>query len=193
MNTVSVPRIDAKKLFGNPVWYMEVPQRPHDLATRYHNKYAKEALAEAMETWHQHRQGFPEHFKRDARQKFNHFPRSEKYKRAKQRRYHSTVDLIKTGRTQRRMTSQWKLRMSGSASGGNLGVTLILTFPFKGGSGRFRKEGTHQSVTIENMIKELQRFDDDDPVLLAKFFGEAYWRRVEAHRSNRKRIRIPTK
>lgn len=184
---------DGQKLFPNFIWVIEVPERPGDLARRYHNKYAKEALGEAVEKWHQHKQGFGEHFKQGNRQKFNHAPRTEKYKRYKLRRYRSIVDLIKTGRTQRRMLSQWKLRLGGSATGGNLNVTLVLTFPFKGGTGSFRKEGTHQQVTIENMIKELQRFDEDDPVLLAQFFGEFYWKKVESHRSTRKRIRIPTR
>lgn len=184
---------DGEKLFPNFVWVIEVPQRSADLARRHHNKYAKEALGEAVEKWHQHKQGFPEHFTRAAREKFNHFPRTARYKRYKQRRYHSTIDLVKTGRTKRRMLSQWKLRLGGSATGGNLNVTLVLSFPFKGGTGSFRKEGTTQSVTIEKMITELQRFDEDDPELLAKFFGEAYWKRVEQHRASRKRIRIPTR
>lgn len=185
---------DAEKVLPNWIWVIEVPERAHDLATRYHNKYAKEAIRETMEKWHGHgSKGFQKHYRRDARERYNHFPRTEKYKRYKARRFKSTLDHVKTGRSKRRMTTQYKFRAGGSASGGNLSATLILTFPFKGGTGRFRKEGTHQQFTIEKMILELQRFDEEDPKNLAQWFKEAYMKKVEQHRSKRKRIRIPTR
>lgn len=187
----------------NFIWTIEVPERPADLAKRYHNQYAKEALREAIATWHESKQGFPKHFKRDARERYQHFPRDPKYKKFKARKYKSTVDLIKTGRTQRRMLSQYQMRAVGSAEGKNLNATLILTFPFKGGTGRFRndikrsKERQQQAVQnqqwIMRMKTELQRFDQDDPVLLAKWFGEFYMDKVNAHRAGRKRIRKVTR
>src|SRR5687768_16788977 len=100
-------------LLPKMIWVIDVPERPADLAKRWHNKYAKEALRETIEKWHGHQQGFAKHFRRDARYRYNHAPRSEKYKRYKQRRYHSTVDLIKTGRTKRRMLSTYKVTVGG--------------------------------------------------------------------------------
>lgn len=198
----NLPQLDWSKLLPNFVWVIEVPERAADLARRYHNQYAKEALRETIEQWHDSPKGFPKHFKRDARQRYRHFKRDEKYKRMKARKYHSTVDLIKTGRTQRRMESQYKLRLGGSATGGNLSVNLILSFPFKGGSGRFRTnlDRGHRQMQaeqnwkwIEQMKIELQRFDDEDPKILARWFKANYMKRVEQHRAARKRKRIPTR
>lgn len=183
----------ADKLFPSFVWVIDVPQRPSDLARRYHNKYAKEAIREAIEKWHQHESGFKKHYRRDARQRYRHFPRSPKYLKYKAKRWKSSVDHILTGRSKRRMTSQWKTTVGGSAEGKNLNATLILTFPFKGGSGRFRKPNHRSAQLIQKLVIELQRFDEEDPVLLAKWFGEFYMEKVEKHRANRKRIRMPTR
>lgn len=172
------------------IWIIDVPTRPDDLAKRWHNKFAKDALRETLERWHQSPQGFKKNWQRDAKQTKNHFPRSEKYKRFKARKYHSTIDLIKTGATKHHMQHGGKVTIRGTADGKNLAATLTLTFPFRGGTGRFRKKFTHQQVTIQKMIIELQRMDDKDPPLLARWFLEAYMKKVRDFRSNRKRIRV---
>jgi hypothetical protein len=43
------------------------------------------------------------------------------------------------------------------------------------------------------MIIELQRFDEEDPKLLAAWFKELYMKKVDEHRARRKRVRIPTR
>lgn len=194
---------DAERYLPNFIWVIEVPERPSDLAKRWHNKYAKEALREAVEKWHGDKQGFAKHFRRDARERYQHFPRAEKYKQFKARKYKSTVDLIKTGRTKTRMLSQWKMQAGGSAEGGNLSATLILTFPFKGGTGRFRndiqrsanrqRQAELNQRWILRMRTELQRFDEQDPLLLADWFKQFYMKKVDAHRAGRKRLRKPTR
>ncbi|MBW3543449.1 MAG: hypothetical protein KY476_24620 [Planctomycetes bacterium] len=179
----------VKEVLPKSVYWIEVPMRADDLAKRYHNQYAKEAIRETLEKWHGSEKGFKKHFRRDARERYDHFPRSEKYKRFKARRYHSTVDLIKTGQTKRYMQMVYKITAGGTAVGKTLRATLILRFPFKGGTGRFRKV-SQQQVSIEKMRIELERFDDEDPKILAQWFLAAYMRRVRNHRANRKRVRI---
>lgn len=172
------------------IWVIDVPTRPDDLAKRWHNKFAKDALRETLERWHKSPQGFRKHFRRDARQRYDHFPRQEKYKRYKARKYHSTVDLVKTGMTKHHMQQEGKVTIRGTAEGRDLAASLILRFPFRGGTGRFRKKLTRQQVSIQRMIIELQRFDAEDPPLLARWFLAAYMRKVKDFRSARKRIRI---
>lgn len=206
----------AKDLLPKTIWIIDVPERPADLAKRYHNKYAKDALRDTLAWWHKHADGFRDHFERDNREKFRHFPRTEKYKRAKARgvlvegkRYYSTVDLVKTGRTKEKMLKEAKITASGTAEGKTLTGNIILRFPFRGGTGRFRRlhrvpqnlnqlirqnkvrdEIMHQAVTIQKMRIELERFDEGDPRLLAERFLREYMQRVEAHRGGRKKIKI---
>lgn len=169
------------------LWVIETPSRPEDLAKRHHNRLSKEALKNTIERFH--RELFPDRFRQDARQKFDHFPRSPKYQKYKLRRYRSTIDLVKTGRTQRWMTRAYKLRIGGTAERGNLKATLTMNFPFKGGSGRFKKV-TRQSQVIQKMILELQRFANHEPEILARWFKEEYMKLVDNFRSTRKRKRI---
>lgn len=204
-----------KDVLPKTIWVIDVPERPADLAKRYHNKYAKESLRETVDKWHGHHEGFRKHFRRDARERYNHFPRSEKYKRAKARgvkvdgrKYYSTTDLIKTGRTREQMLGKNKITVGGTAEGKNLRATLTLRFPFKGGTGRFRSLAVpknlaqmikqnkittaviHQALTIQKMRIELERFDEEDPRLLAQWFLELYMDKVRNHRGGRKRVRI---
>ena len=169
------------------IWVIETPTRPEDIAKRHHNRIAKQAVRNTMERFH--REKVPDRFKQDARRRFKHFERSPKYKKFKLRRHQSTIDLVKTRRTKNWMTRAYKLRVGGSAGGGNLKATLILTFPFKGGSGRFKRR-TRQSDKIGQMILEIQRFAADEPAILAEWFKEEYMKLVENFRSTRKRTRI---
>jgi hypothetical protein len=205
-----------KGVLPKTIWVIDVPVRPDDLAKRWHNKYAKAALRDTLEWWHKHPDGFKDHFERGNREKFQHFPRTEKYKRAKAKgvkvdgkRYFSTVDLVKTSRTKEHMRKNKKITVGGTAVGDTLRGTLILRFPFKGGTGRLRQlhrvpknlielikqdklreKVLHQALTIQKMRIELERFDEDDPRLLAEHFLRAYMQKVEAHRAGRKRTRI---
>lgn len=183
------------------IWVIEVPKRPEDIAKRWHNKYAKDALRETAEKWHGHEKGFKKHWRRDARQRYNHFPRTEHYKWIKAKYYHSTVDLIKTGDTREHMTLNYKVTVGGTALGENLRATLILRFPFRGGTGRFRrslqsyfarpdKRAWAAVQTIQKMRIELERMDEEDPKLLAQWFLQAYMRKVREHRAGRKRTVI---
>lgn len=194
---------DGEKLFPNFVWVIESPTRPADLARRHHDRICKEALRESVTKYHDVKEGFEKHWRRDARQRYNHKPRDPKYQKWKARRFKSTVDLKKTGRTQTRMLSQWQIKAGGNATDKTLSVTLVVSFPFKGGTGSFNRKKPRSAMRqrqaeqnwkwIEQMKIELQRFDEQDPVNLAKWFGEFYWQKVNAFRSGRKRVRIPTR
>jgi len=176
---------------------LDVPDRPEDMAIRWHNRYFKEALFDAVVRWHgasRHEsgsKGFPARFTREAKTRFHHFERSEKYKRMKARRYHSTLDLVKSGDSREEMLNRVKVQIGGTAEGKTITVTLTMRFAFKGGSGRFRKEGTRQQVTVERMLVELTTCDQQDAELIAKWTLEGYMDRLNRHRSSRKRIRLP--
>jgi hypothetical protein len=170
---------------------LDIPTRAEDLAKRYHNKYAKEALFDAVVRWQGHDKGFKARFTREAKTRFHHFERQEKYKRFKARKYHSTMDLVKTGKSRERMLNQAKIQIGGSAEGGNITVTVTMQFDFKGGTGNFRKQGTQQEQNILKMKAELEDCDQQDAEMIAKWTIEGYMKRLNAHRSTRKRIRLP--
>lgn len=188
-------------LFANPngpllppmVFVLDIPTRPADIAKRHHNKIVKDAIRETAE-WH-HERFVPEHFKATNRQRYNHAPRGEAYKRYKLRKYHSRTDLVKTGRTKDWMTRAYRLRIAGNAEAGTIKARLILTFPFKGGTGSFRTARTKQAAaaqkSIQQMIKEMETFARDEPKQLAGKFFEKYMGGVENFRAGRQRIRIP--
>jgi hypothetical protein len=110
--------------------------------------------------------------------------------KAKIKRYHSGIDMVKTGRTKRWMTSAYRLSVGGTAVANTLTAVLKLTFPFKGGSGRFRKWRGKPAIKIRRLILEMQRFAPDEPELLAGWFLEEYMRQVEEFRRGRQRKRV---
>lgn len=164
---------------------------PQDIPERQHNVFAKQALRETLERYHRDRNAFPRKFKRGNRQLYGFQPRQEAYVKYKQKRWRQGgMDMVKRGRTRAWMNMAYKLRLGGTAVAKTLSATLVTTFPFKGGSGRFRKPQSRQAITIERMIQELQRFADDEPRLMAMWFYEAYMRQATEYRRTRKRIRI---
>lgn len=170
------------------IFVVDLPTRPADISKRHHNRIVKDA-ARAMTERH-HRENIPKHFQRSARRRYGYAPRDPKYVRSKQKRFGTGgLDLVKRGRTRSWMKSAYKLRLGGNAEAGTLKSTLILTFPFKGGSGRLRKVGTRGGIVIQQMIREMERFADDEPKQLAEWFHEEYMRGVEKFRGGRKRTR----
>lgn len=172
---------------------IEIPTRPDDIAKRYHNKIVREAMKSTAER--HHKEHIPEHFKATNRQKYNHKPRNEKYKAYKIKKYHSRTDLVKTGRTKDWMIRAYKLRIGGNAEAGTTNAKLILTFPFKGGTGRFKDPQTKKAATaqrtIQQMIGEMETIPDSERKKLADWFLQEYMDGVNAYRAGRKRIRKP--
>lgn len=171
----------------------DIPTRPEDIAQRHHNRFAKEAMRRVLITHHEKR--IPVHFTKVAHQKYGYQSRTLKYMKAKARKYHSTTDLIKTGNTRRQMTSAGgrKITIGGAAEGGKKALegTLTLRFPFPGGTGRFRKEDTHQQVTIQQMNKEIKAITPEERHEIAKQLMKEYWSQVNQFRGKRRRRRKP--
>lgn len=163
---------------------------PEDISDRRHNVIAKEAMREVMQKYHDDKRAFPRKFTRAGRKLYGYKPRNVKYERYKQQKYGTgSIDMVKRGRTRQWMTSAYRLTVGGTAAARTLNATLKTTFPFKGGSGSFRKSKARGALTIQQMIMELQRFADDEPRLMAQWFHEAYMRQVDQFRANRKRVR----
>lgn len=182
---------DPEGILPKFVWVIDMPEWDEDVNKRNYNKFAKEALAETLEKYHEQKEGLEKHFKRDARQRYRHFPRSPKYKKWKQK-HGSLIDLVKTGASKERMLSYRKISVGGSAANGDLHGKLTVYFKesLRGGSGSFRNPDHPSAVTIQKMIIELQRFDSTDPGRFGKWFAEAFMKRVAEFRSQRKRRRI---
>lgn len=183
---------DPEGLLPRFTWIIDMPEWDPDVSKRNYNKFAKQALRQTLEKYHENKEGFEKHFRRDARQRYRHFPRSPGYKKWKQR-HGSLIDLIKTGASQERMLSQRQITIGGSGANSDLRGRLRVWFKasMKGGqSGRFRNPDHPSAVTIQKMIIELQRFDESDPGRLAKWFAEAFMKLVGDWRKNRKRRRI---
>lgn len=175
------------------IFVIDIPTRPEDIAKRHHNKIVRTAMQRTVEK--HYRTQFPDHFKTTNRLRYNHAPRTEKYKRYKSRRFGSRADLVLTGRSKDWMTRAHKIRIGGNAEAGTTNATIIVNFPFKGGTGRF-KDPTHFKAaaaqkSIKNMIRELETFADDEKPKIAQWFLEFYMQECEKFRGGRKRKRIP--
>lgn len=175
------------------IFVIEIPTRPEDIAKRHHNKIVREAMQKTAEK--HHAKHTPEHFKATNRQKYNHKPRSAKYMKYKLKRFRHRTDLVLTGRTKDWMTRAYKIRVGGNAEAGTTKATLILTFPFKGGTARFKDPTSFRAAqaqkTIMQMKGEIETFADDEKTKLTEWFGEFYMKEVEKYRGGRKRIRKP--
>lgn len=191
--------------------WMDIPKRPEFIAqSRVWNKIVKDAVREAL-VYH-HNTHIPRHFKRDARQRYEHKPRSEKYKAWKKRRFGSLLDLVLTGRTRDKLTKPQgydKIVVGGAAEGGkkSLEGKLIYQFGFvqdiknyyaskkaqtNTRDPRARKAGQRQQnpnrVTLRDMRAELQRITQDEADDLRTVFLKAVEVGITNIRAGRKRV-----
>jgi|SRR6185437_12493342 len=168
------------------VYAMEVPERLVR-SDRLHNRLMKDTMREtAQDHW---RRRIPGHFQRPAHGKYHYAERSKKYRFYKQRKFGSSIDLVRTGRTRHVMRSQKRIVLGGSATGRGVVARLILRFPFPGGTLRFR-DHSRQRVTLEQMMKEIRTITDDEGREIATFVKEVYVRKVETDTSARQRIKV---
>lgn len=130
-------------------------------AGRLHNSILKKVVEDVLVThW---RKRIPGHFQRPAHGKYGYADRSPRYRRQKQRKYGSSIDLVRTGRTRQQMTTQRSITVGGQATAGTIRGRLVLRFPFPGGSLRFKPGvGNRQRVSIEQMAKELRAITPDE-------------------------------
>lgn len=165
---------------------LEVPERLVH-SDRVHNRLMKVTMREAAEDhW---RRRVPGHFTRPAHNKYGYAERSKKYRFYKQRKYGSSIDLVRTGRTRHVMTTQKQIRLGGSATGRGVIARVILRFPFPGGTQRFKGQ-SRQRVTIEQMMREIRAITAAEGAEIATFVHGSYVRHVETDTSARQRIKI---
>jgi len=171
---------------------ISMPTRAEDMVLRDHNRIAKAALKYVLVT--HHGRNLPRHFKRDARSRYGYAPRNQKYIRWKQKRYgQGGMDLVKTGDSRREiLKSPPKIRMSGAAEGGkkDLSGTLLLRFAFRGGTGRFKSQGTRQEKQIKQFFGEVQKILPAEGAELASDLGKEYMRLVAAMPKKQRKRKI---
>lgn len=196
--------------------WIEIPKKPEQIKQpRIWNKMVKDALREAL-MFH-HNKHMPRHFKREARARYNHKPRSEKYKSWKKRRFGSLIDLVMTGGTKEKITranGYDRITIGGAAEGGkkSLSGKLVYTFGFTDKlkefyasqksnrtrdrraqravtrGGRFASVAGGHRVTLRDMRAELERMTPDESEAVRDVFENGLWSRVEAYKAGRKRV-----
>jgi hypothetical protein len=172
--TIDVPKL-GEMLLGN--------------ASRAHNRIARQATREVLlDHW---RKRIPLHFKRSAHSRYHYAERSPRYRFQKQKRYGSSIDLVRTGRTRDLMSSvnDAGIRISGTAAGGTLAARLTLRFPFKGGSRRYRGF-SRQQVTIEQMAREIETFTPDEVSQMVGEVRDRYINLVKTTTSPRQQVKL---
>lgn len=178
------------------IWVLEIPTRPEDLVKRKHNEFAKNAMRGVIRNhWDK---TIPGHFERAAARKYKHKKRDRKYIISKLRRHGSAIDLVKTGRTMRAMTTISKITVGGTAQKETLTGKLTLRFPFKGGTGSLRRRAPGTSTVkqlsaVANLIqmrREIEAWTPGERKAAAELFLKLYMKQVNNYRGQRKRIRI---
>lgn len=192
--------------------FIDVPKKPSDIAqARVWNGFVKDAIRETLA--HHHNKHMPRHFKRDARQRYQHKERNAKYKSWKKRKYGSLLDLVLTGRTRDKLTKPNgfdRITIGGAAIGGKKPVEgkLVYTFGFNQDlidfykSQKGKKSRDHRNamrlggmrvtlvnpnrVTLRDMRAELQTITEDEAADLRDVFRKGIWDRVNNYRAGRK-------
>lgn len=183
-----------------------------DNAGRTHNRIANTAIRETLLTHATTR--IPLHFTRPAHNRYGYAERSPHYRAFKQKKFHTSLDLVLSGRSKARMTSERKISVGGSATGGDLKGDLKLRFAWgltgegnqttvqaahgrrargqsKGPplSARGRKDGKPR-VTIAQMKKEMAAITADERSAMAHEVRERYLEGVKTTAGPRQRVKI---
>lgn len=171
-------------------YILDVPTWPEELQARFHNKFVRAAIKK-MAAYHL-KEHIPIHFQRRAAKRYGYQPRHPKYIRYKQRRWRQGgMDLVKTGASRRDMAKGAKIQIGGAAveAKRQLSLTIKMRFAFPGGGGRFRKQGTRQAVSIDQMADEVRKIIPQEAKELRIIFRTEYFRLLRAKMSQRKRKR----
>lgn len=173
-------------------------------AARTHNRIAKSALRDVLLTHAQQR--IPGHFTRPAHARYGYAMRSAQYRHYKQRRFHSSIDLVMTGRTKHAMGTQRQIQIGGTAAAGTLDGRLKLRFPFslaaqaaharrargesKGAplASRGRRDGRPR-VTIEQMRREIAAFVPAELAQIQSQLRDRYVDLVNTTAGRRQRVK----
>lgn len=158
-------------------------------AGRLHNAIAKDAVRAVLVEHHRRR--IPGHFTRPAHGKYGYAERSPRYRVQKQRKYGSSIDLVRTGRTRQQMTTQRQIAVGGQATAGTIHGRLTLRFPFPGGSLRFRQNSRgRQRVTVEQMAREIRAITPDEITQINREIRGRYVDGVKARAGDRQLVKI---
>jgi hypothetical protein len=183
-----------------------------DNAGRTHDRIAKTAMRETLLTHATTR--ILLHFARPAHDRYGYAERSPHYRHFKQKRFHTSIDLILSGRTKHAMTTQRQITVGGSATGGDLKGDLKLRFPWNltgnGGqttvqaaharrraglskgaplSARARRDGKPR-VTIAQMRKEIATITPDERSQMVAELRDRYVTGVKTTAGPRQRVKI---
>ncbi len=156
-----------------------------EASNRVLNAAAREALGEVLRTHHRRR--IKQHFEATNRGKYRHKERTDRTKGRKMRSYKSRTDLVKSGRTRDRMTSQYQIRFSGTAMGtqgkspGLTGI-LVLKWPFP-----TSRDNPTFLVTIQQMSDEIGRWTPEEEKEAAEQFAKLYAASLAAATAGRAR------
>ena len=135
---------------------------------RLHAKASKEAAREVMLIHWKKR--IPGHFKAPARAKYQHHARAAVTKFRKMKHHRGRTDLVKTSKTQNRMTREVPtIRVGGKASD-VLRVSMTMGFGFP----VTFQPSKPQSVTPQKMALEISRWTDAEMTEAAKQYRDAY-------------------
>lgn len=167
---------------------LEVPQMLV-ASPRLHNAFCKRALRAAIEYHHERR--IPLHFQRAAHGKYGYAERSKRYRVAKQKKYGSSLDLVRTGATMRKMTRERQLSIGGQASSSGLRATLRLRFPFPAdlSRGGVRKDG-RPKITAGEMVREIEAITPDELAEIQRQINDVYLVLVDTDASARQRVKV---
>lgn len=186
---------------------LHIPTRPYDMAQkRVWNRIVRQAITKALEK--HDRERIDKHFQPDAHSRYGYKDRKETYKRWKLRRYNRDQDLVKTGRSRKRMKHEKQIIIGGAAEGGKKGIQgrLRKKFDFtqteqfkrsqkkrfvrRGKDWYDRSEGMRKAgVTIADMKREIQAFTQDERRAFAEDFFEECFRGYNEWKGQRQRIR----
>lgn len=167
---------------------LEVPTALVD-SGRLHNALCKRVFRTVLEYHHERR--IPQHFARPAHGKYGYAERSAKWRVRKQKKYGSSLDLVASGRTKRKMLAERRLTIGGQASASGLKATLRLSFPFPADRSRggLRKDG-RPKVTAGEMVREIELILPAELAEIQKQIEDGYHVLVETDASARQRIKV---
>lgn len=155
-----------------------------------HVKYLKESLKEvAYLHW---KQRIKKHFDQSARTKYHYAKRANSTIAKKLKLTGQNIDLVFTGRSKQKMLSEHKITAGGGGRAGEgdarraVVVKLMISFAFKGGSGRFRKAESRQATTVAQMRKEVATITSDEVKQIAAEAKRLYVQKVNATKKSQR-------
>lgn len=183
-----------------PEMSVSISTKLFDLPNRAHNAAGKQALTAELNEHHRNR--IPGHFRQTARDKYGYQPRSRIYMAIKRKLFHSTKDLVRSGKTERMATSIARVRIGGTVTGSfrpvkgtnrvrvtNPGLigNLIMRVAFTRG---YRDPKDPRRVTTDQMAAEITAVTPAEEQSIAVGFGRRYVAALNAYSTGNRRARI---